>query len=242
MRLGCRLAMILCPKMRLKKAKSSVSLSASALAVGAVFLFGAAKAEADTIFGVSGTFADGSILSGTITIGTAESGFTDILGGDLFVDPIEGTDVEFNSLQDPGFSIDSGTIWYDAQFDPSGCADPGLDCFVLGLVFPLSPPNLADLSGYTGGPLCVAFDSSGNCPYNGFDFATYWEGYSVSGDDTSPYLTEYLVSGSLNARASITPEPATFLLLGASVVFWIGIGWVVRRKTASPLRRTTITN
>jgi hypothetical protein len=105
---------------------------------------GLLAASADTIFTVSGTFTDGSTLSGSISINTAAS-TNWVTSGTINVGSDAYTFSGFQSVEGAG----TGTEWLAYFTDSSGNH--------LDIIFPTTT-----LAGYTGGVLCSDSNACAN--------------------------------------------------------------------------------
>jgi hypothetical protein len=171
-------------------------------ALGLIALAAPRAVWADTIvqFNVSGTFEDGSVLTGTVTIDTT-SGIP------------EGGRVETTGPTSVGPLISMGYSSDQPQFfeiAPQVC-EPLVPCNSGFMYLFLDVPNLI---GYTGGPICGlstgCVSTMGPLPYQGPVFS---------------YVTDpvYLTTGSLTLPAA-APEPSSVVLLGIGLLGLMGIG------------------
>jgi hypothetical protein len=183
-------------------------------------------------FTATGTFGDGSTLSGSLTIDT---GVGSVLSGDLFVTPpiletLQGvsgaqgaTPYEFNSLEFGGAFVNLGgnNVWDSVDF-----GDPSLPS--AGLQLDLYLPGQSSLVGYAGGALCTfSFETGGPCGTGGAYFTNYSLFPSqlpqINGLDTPSGV---LAVGELDIASA--PEPASLLLLAGPAL------WVIRRQRRQP--------
>jgi len=170
------------------------------LSLVSAVLFGVNRASADTIevFSLSGTFADSSTVSGTLTIDVTDGLITAAhltYGGQTYADILlqqaffGGT----NSGQTP-VPVD-----YEVNVGTTSASLPRLDFGIAGT------SAIDSLIGYTGGTL-ASLDALGGPDQQG----TLWYSafHAADGSDVA------LQSGKLVA----TPEPSTLFLLGAALL------------------------
>lgn len=139
------------------------------------------------VFNASGTFQDGSSLSGTLSIDTIAGA---VVSGDL---KISGNPADFTTLDAQNPFGSPAPFLYLVYFENG---EPTNNWLGLGF-----PP--ASLSGYSGGVLCGNIPACSHGVGNGYisSFAT------LSGGILSNFTD--LDAGRLTA----TPEPATWLIL-----------------------------
>jgi hypothetical protein len=191
----------------------------------AVLLSGALHAKAGTImtFNESGTFEDGSSLSGTVTIDTtagvpiAMNMTVGAPGSLVFDSSAAGYQIGALAFSDP---ISGGTdtdLFLQNVFSQSG------NEYQIVLVLMLPVPSL---QGYTGGALLGSSDTN----YLFHSLYTYHE--------ITPVLTvfeqSFLVSGSeLDPASTVAPEPST-LVVWSLIAGIFGVGAMPKR-----LKRTS---
>ena len=177
---------------------------------------------ADVTFDASGTFGDGSTLSGSLVIDTA-LGIVQPTGMDLIVSG--GTtlgasgSLTFDTLSFAGEeeSYGPGNVWYAVEATDSADSGPRIE-LDLDLV------SATNLMNYDGGALCFQADVGNNCG----DYVSSWILEESSQD---PNLVGTTPSPAL--APSSAPEPASIWLLAVPAV------WVIRRRAtqaASPVR------
>jgi len=172
-----------------------------ALAAALIALLAPRAVLADTVFTASGTFSDGSTLSGTVTINTTTGAVT---GADLL-----WTDVAAPLSTDILLGVVFGNLQLSAE-DTTGVDYIELDFPFNSQSFPV---------GYAGGPLCSNSDTAGFC----------YSDTSLAGANLTPTpLVVYLEQGSLTPPAGVpAPEPRGLLLLSIGL---LGLMGVIRRK------------
>jgi PEP-CTERM motif len=173
------------------------------LATLTCLVFAPASLLADTTdtFTISGTFLDGSTLSGTITIDVT----TGMIGSNNIVWTGSSTTLgPFNAPPGPAVGMQTGAV-------VALLNDADNDVLILALDTD-NAPNPGTLVGYTGGALCT-FSSETTPP----DPCTDPFANTVLLPLGAPQLD--LQSGSATLTSSVlTPEPSSVLLLGAGLL------------------------
>jgi hypothetical protein len=178
-------------------------LALHSLSIGALvmccWLSQVRPAQADTIFDVSGTFADDNStpLTGTITLNTA----TGAIDGFDFNIPtmINGSTTLPGALFTPATATHSFSDFGPGafvNFQLFGAPSEGEELFLL-----IPPPTLP----FTGSPLLQELT------FNGQDFHT---GYQ-SGVQSNPFFE---LKGNGSITPAPTPEPSAYLFLGIGIV------------------------
>lgn len=163
-----------------------------AVTLGTLFL-GAAYAT-PVAFSANGSFTNGAVLSGTVTIDTATG---TALKGDLAV---SGVAAHFTTLVGQSTGPVPSPFFTELDFANGQATNNVLD-----LLF-----KPASLVGYAGGDLCHF--TPANCPAsNSPIFYVTFYGTNTNGVVAD---TSVLQAGSLTLPA---PEPSTFILIGGAV-------------------------
>lgn len=162
-------------------------------------------------FNASGTFADGSTLSGTVIIDTSTG--NGVLGGSLTIDNIGGVSGDDVTLTGDIYNegpLGGTNTWYAYEFDNGDSAgDYYLDLYI--------PAGATTLNGYTGGKLCSTTTS---CNFDGPVYTFFGKDFIGS----ASYVD--LTSGSLSTGSG-APEPSSIALILGSVA---ALAAVRRRK------------
>lgn len=157
-------------------------------ALGLFALVAPSGARADTIFIASGTFQDGSTLSGTLTINTATGLIT---SADLIVQyniSPSVTETFANILGQTPSTVDlEGNLFSSLFFDISA----------------------STLMGYSGGALC---STSVACA------GSIVTDVSPANGITGVPFNDFLTSGMLTSTVATAPEPSTVVLLAAGLL------------------------
>ncbi|HWF10488.1 MAG TPA: hypothetical protein VG297_18600 [Bryobacteraceae bacterium] len=183
-------------------------------------------------FNATGTFGDGSTLSGTLTIDT---GLGSVTGGHLFVTPsvqqtFQGlssaqgsTSYDFDSFEFGGAFVDLGgnNLWESVDFGATSLPDANLQLDIY-------LPGQTSLVGYSGGALCTfSFDTGGPCGNQG----AYFTNYALSREQLPEINGLESPSGVLaigELHIASAPEPASWFLLAGPAL------WVIRRQRRHP--------
>jgi hypothetical protein len=185
--------------------KAIASLASALLCTLAMF---SAQAKADTVvnFNISGTFADGATLSGTVTIDTTTGTAT-------------GMDVTASTSPTPiTFNTDVSSVYApgDGEVLIEGYDSTLSNELVLGVV-----GSSTVLQGYTGGTLA----GTSSTPFSPASF------FAPGGGEGTPVD---LTTGALTAPGTTTtPAPATLTLAATAMLAFVGFRFCRRRPRAS---------
>lgn len=170
----------------------------------------------EVTFDAGGSFADGSVLGGSIVIDTA-TGLVQSNGVDLTVTAGTSDNFTFDELSGAyNIAFDSSDNFYEINFLDSSYSSPAQQPQNLELIDPILTLTIpigsnTNLIGFTGSPsLCSS--SLANC--GGGNYYSSWQQYYLS---DAPAGDPLLSSGSLTSG----PEPASLLLLAAPLAFLI---------------------
>jgi len=138
--------------MRMTMRGRSAAVTAAMLVLG-FCLLGLASASAQTVFAVSGTIADGSSFSGTLTIDTTVASDSAISAANITIGPPDS-----DTCTSISFQIRGGPPGYEITI---ACTS-GNDLFLT-----LLSDAAGDLLGYTGGPINTSFSDYVETPVTG---------------------------------------------------------------------------